>query len=73
MEPLSFLANLLLSVTVGTLVVALVAYAGYKVREQRRSNASPDVESEDDGTLVFLRPYAPPAAAETTRAVHALS
>ncbi|MEN3363420.1 MAG: hypothetical protein V7606_694 [Burkholderiales bacterium] len=59
MDPLSFLANLLLSVTVGTLMVALAAYAGYKLREKRKPSDAQKVQSADDAAPVFVSLYVP--------------
>lgn len=62
MEPLSFLANLLLMVTIGTLMVALVAYTAYKVREKRKPQSIPaSGKGETEDELVFLRPYVLPS------------
>lgn len=58
MEHLSFLANLLLIVTIGTLMVALIAYMAYKMREMRRPQSSAaDTKDETEDEMVFLRPY----------------
>lgn len=63
MEPLSFLANLLLTVTIGTLMVALIAYMAYKLREKRKPQpAVPSARDESEGEMVFLRPYVLPSA-----------
>jgi biofilm PGA synthesis N-glycosyltransferase PgaC len=59
MDPLSLLANLLLSITVGTLMVALVAYMAYKLREKRKPVPWKSDIGEKDETLVFLKPYVP--------------
>jgi hypothetical protein len=59
MDTLSFLANLLLSVTVGTLTVALVAYLAYGVREKRKPSGKGTVESGKGTRPVFLRRYVP--------------
>jgi hypothetical protein len=58
MEPLSFLANLLLTVTIGTLMVALMAYMAYKIRETRRPcHSFIDSKLNTDSEMIFLRPY----------------
>lgn len=60
MDPLSFLAHLLLSITIGTLVVSLIAYAAYKVREKRKPALKPtDAFSADEGSPIFLKLYVP--------------
>jgi hypothetical protein len=58
MEPLSFLANLLLTVTIGTLMLALMAYMAYKIREMRKPrHSSTDTRPDAGSEMVFLRPY----------------
>ena len=59
MDPLLFLANLLLSVTIGTLIVALVVYFAYKVREKRKPITGKSAHATEDGRPVFLRRYMP--------------
>lgn len=62
-DPLSFLAHLLLSITVGTLVVSLIAYAAYKVRENRKpSSSQPDSPPSEDSSPIFLKLYVPPSS-----------
>lgn len=59
MDPLFFLANLLLSVTVGTLMVALIAYMAYKIREVRKPKPKQPSVAADDAEPVFLRRFMP--------------
>lgn len=59
MDPLQLLANLLLSVTIGTLMVALVVYIAYKVREVRKPLTGRSVPAIGDGAPVFLTRYTP--------------
>jgi uncharacterized membrane protein YfcA len=59
MDPLSFLANLLLSVTVGTLMVALAAYMAYKLRERRKPAIPETIPFTNGEAPVFLRLYVP--------------
>lgn len=59
MDPLLFLANLLLSVTVGTLMVAFVAYVAYKIREVRKPDRHQMLLPGRPGDPVFLRRYVP--------------
>ena len=59
MDLLSILATVILFTTVGTLMVALAAYAAYKLRERRK----PSKKKRDKDTVqmepIFLRPYIP--------------
>jgi hypothetical protein len=59
MDFLSFLANLLLSVTVGTLTVALIAYLAHGLREKRKPLSKKAALSTEDSVPVFLRRYLP--------------
>lgn len=68
MEPLSFLANLLLSVTIGTLMVALIAYMAYKIREVRKPQSrttDADADAAMQTEMVFLQLYVAPATSAT--------
>lgn len=68
MEPFSFLAHLLLAITAGTLVVSLLAYIAYKVREKRKPSPSKKYFlSDTDASPVFLRLYAPEEEQELPR------
>jgi hypothetical protein len=69
MDPLSFLANLLLSVTIGTLVVALTAYLAYKLREKRRPARGKPSPAGGDEAPVFLRRYVPEQDPQSARSV----
>jgi hypothetical protein len=59
-EPFSLLANLLLSITAATLLVSLLAYIAYKIRERRKPSRDKLRNHADrDKTAVFLQLYVP--------------
>ncbi len=60
MDFLQILASIILFTTVATLVVAIAAYAAYKIRERNRpvKRASMALSSQDIQP-VFLEPYTP--------------
>ena len=60
MDLLQILASIILFTTVATLVVAIAAYAAYKIRERNRpvKRASMALSAQDIQP-VFLEPYTP--------------
>ena len=59
MDLLSILATVILFTTVGTLMVALAAYAAYKLREKRKPVKKARVAGQEDLEPMFLQPYIP--------------
>ena len=57
MDLLSLLATVILFTTVGTLVVALAAYAAYKLREKRKPVKKKRNESGLNMEPIFLEPF----------------
>ena len=60
MDLISVLATVILITTMGTLVVAVAAYAAFKLREQRKPKKKDPTLSEDGPFKpIFLTPYKP--------------
>lgn len=61
MDLISILAAVILFTTVGTLFIAVAAYAAYKLREHRRPNPHNQTPrlSPDKLEPIFLTPYLP--------------
>lgn len=60
MDFISILATILLFTTVGTLVVALAAYAAFKLRERRKpGKKSASTSATGDVEPIFLERYVP--------------
>lgn len=59
MDLLSILATVILFTTVGTLMVALAAYAAYKLRERRKPSKKKRDKDVVQMEPIFLRPYVP--------------
>ena len=59
MDVLSLLATVILFTTVGTLIVALAAYAAYKLREKRKPIKKKRTDPSADLAPLFLEPFLP--------------
>lgn len=71
MDLLSILATVILFTTVGTLMVALAAYAAYKLRERRKPSKKKRDKDAAQMEPIFLRPYIPEKRSTTaTTAEH---
>lgn len=62
MDLISILATVILITTLGTLIVAVAAYAAFKLRDKRKPKKK-DQTLDDSGPFepIFLTPYIPPS------------
>lgn len=68
MDIISILATVILTTTIGTLIVGVAAYAAFKLRDKRKPKGkrNSDASSLGDGAPVFLTRYQPaPATKES--------
>ncbi|MDZ4160551.1 MAG: hypothetical protein U1D28_01525 [Burkholderiales bacterium] len=67
MDLIAILSTVILLVTVGTVVVALAAYAAVKVRDKRKPKPGRGAQAVGSSGFQpeFLQRYMPPAAAQT--------
>lgn len=64
MDLISLLATLILITTIGTLIVAIAAYAAFKLRDKRRPRRrDPTIAHEGPHEPVFLKRYVPKVSA----------
>jgi hypothetical protein len=66
MDLIAILSTVILLVTVGTITVALAAYAAVKVRDKRKPKQGPASSTDNQGGFQpeFLRRYMPPDKTE---------
>jgi heme/copper-type cytochrome/quinol oxidase subunit 2 len=68
MDLISILATVILTTTIGTVIIGVAAYAAFKLRDQRKPKAKKDNKalSEKAGLEpIFLRRYMPTGQAES--------
>lgn len=69
MDLISILATVILLTTIGTLVVAVAAYAAFKMREKRKPKRhDPTVPLHGSREPIFLTRYIPERSPPTTSA-----
>lgn len=63
MDLISILATVILITTLGTLIIAVAAYAAFKLRDKRKPQKKNDSIQKDGPFMpVFLTPYVPSGA-----------
>ena len=63
MDLISILTTVILTTTIGTVIVGFAAYGAFKLRDQRKPKAKSAQSTADGGQIeaVFLTPYLPAA------------
>ena len=61
MDLISILTTVILTTTIGTVIVGFAAYGAFKLRDKRKPSAKPSSNVGADGQIeaVFLTPYVP--------------
>lgn len=64
MDLISILTTVILTTTIGTVLVGVAAYAAFKLRDQRKPKAKKGQDASATGVLepIFLTPYLPACA-----------
>ncbi len=66
MDLISILTTVILTTTIGTVIVGVAAYAAFKLRDKRKPKAKTDGAAKEAGEAaeaVFLKRYVPAGAA----------
>lgn len=66
MDLISILTTVILTTTIGTVIVGVAAYAAFKLRDKRKPKAKADGAAKgagDTAEAVFLKRYVPAGAA----------
>ncbi len=73
MDLISILATVILTTTIGTVIIGVAAYAAFKLRDKRKPKGKKDNKALSDKAglePIFLRRYTPGAPAEAPTAAH---
>lgn len=64
MDLISILTTVILTTTIGTVLVGVAAYAAFKLRDKRKPAAKKAGDGSSGGDLepIFMTPYVPPKA-----------
>jgi predicted lipid-binding transport protein (Tim44 family) len=64
MDLISILTTVILTTTIGTVIVGFAAYGAFKLRDKRKPKANSAQSGAADGQIeaIFLTPYVPVAA-----------